>query len=118
MDTYKRMRESSTLEGRSEDRSAINLTTQLSMIPNMNHTNIDGPPRHSSHAKNDKEGYTVINRGNNVHDASSTAIVALKETPSFKQRSVPNVGVFLQKAKQGTENFQSVAEQMRLNSIA
>ena len=118
METYKQMRESSTLEGRSEDRSAINLATQLSLIPNMNHTNVNGPPRHSSHAKNAKEGHAVITRGNNSHDASSTAIVLLKETPSFKQCSVPNVGILLQKTKQGAADFQSVADQMRLNSIA
>ena len=59
-----------------------------------------------------------MERDNNAHDASCTAIVTVKETPSFKQRSVPNVSTLLQKTKQDKADFQPVAEQMRQNSIA
>ena len=112
------MRESSTEKGKSEDRAVNNLATQLSLVPNMNPTNLIGTPRHSSWNKNAKEDYQVAERGNNAHDASCTAIVTVKETPSVKQRSVPNVGTLLQKTKQGKADFQLVAEKMRQNSIA
>ena len=56
-------------------------------------------------------------RGNNSHDASNMDIVALKENPQFKQRTIPNVGLLLQKAKDGKADYKSVAEQMRMNSV-
>ena len=56
-------------------------------------------------------------RGNNSHDASNMDIVALKENPQFKQRTIPNVGLLLQRAKDGKADYKSVAEQMRMNSV-
>ena len=110
------MRQSSKNDGVSKDRAAVNLNIQLSHLSNTNFTNEIGPARHSNRSKNAREGHDVVIRGNNSHDASNTAIVSYKENPQFKKRPIPNVGLLLQKARDGKADYKSVAEQMRLSS--
>ena len=73
-------------------------------------------PRHSSHAKNLKEGHTLVVRGDNYHHASNREIT-INDNPVFKKKNTPNTAALIQNAHNAKRYFSAMFELMNSNQV-
>ena len=101
-------------KSQSEKNLVVQNEIMNNIIPPVHGSNM---PRHSSRARNLKEGHTLVVRGDNTHHASNREIITINDKPIFKKKSTPNTSALLQNAQTAKRDFSAMFEQMNSNQV-